>query len=163
MKAKSVLASIVVVLFAIGCGSGDDTNGTGTADSGEEIQLTFDGDSCDGGLDCSRTCVYEGATELAAGPTTLTFINATDELAYVEIVWHTGDETAQDVSDYLRLVPSGKHRPYWSEAVPGSYKTIPPGETFVRELEFEPAIHHIVCGMSDPNRVWLGSVFTVTG
>ena len=57
MKAKSILASIVAVLFAVGCGSGDDTNGTGTADSGNEMQLTFDGDSCVGAMpsDCSRT------------------------------------------------------------------------------------------------------------
>jgi hypothetical protein len=163
MKAKSILASIVVVLFAIGCGSGDDTNGTGTADSGNEIQLTFDGDSCVGAMpsDCSRTCVYEGATELPAGPITLTFINATDEHAFVEIGWLTGDETAQDVIDYIGEEPTGKFHPYWTEEVAFSF--VEPGDTFVWVGELEPAIHNVVCGMPRPNRVWLGSVFTVTG
>ena len=151
MKAKSVLASIVVVLFAIGCGSGDDTNGTGTADSGNKMHLTFDGGSC----------VYEGATELAAGPTTLTFINASEEFAFFEIGSIPGDETAQDLIDNIGEEPSSKYHPDWTEEV--AYKFIRSGETFVWEGELEPAIHNVVCGMSRPNRVWLGSVFTVTG
>ena len=157
MKAISILASIVVVLFAVGCGSGDDTNGTGTADSGNEMQLTFDWDSC----------VYEGATELAAGPTTLTFINASEELAFVEIGSIPGDETAQDVIDYIGEEPSSKFHPRWTEEV--AYKSISSGETFVWEGELEPAIHSVVCGVSKAEDgvptlyVWLGSVFTVTG
>jgi hypothetical protein len=158
MKAKSILASIVVVLFAVGCGSGDDTNGTGTADSGNEMQLTFDGDSC----------VYEGATELAAGPTTLTFINASEEFAFFEMLSIPGDETAQDLIDYEFAdgEPSSKFHPSWTEGV--AYKSNN-GGTFVWEGELEPAIHSVVCGVTKAEQgvptlyVWLGSVFTVTG
>lgn len=151
---KMALA-VVVALLAIGCGSGDDTSGTGTADANaaNEIQLTFDGDGC----------AYEGPNELAAGPATLTFINLSDESAFMEVVWHTGDETAQDAIDYVGEEPTSKFHPSWTMEVPGAYNVVQPGETFLWEGEFEPAIHQIVCGMSWPNRVWLASVVTVTG
>ena len=151
----SVLATVAAVLLAIGCGSGDDTSGTGTADANpaDALQLTFDGDSC----------AYEGPTELAAGPATLTFINSSDEPAFMEIAWHTGDETAQDAIDYVGEEPTSKFHPSWTREVLGAYNVIEPGETFLWEGELEPAIHQIVCGMSSPNRVWLANVVTVTG
>jgi hypothetical protein len=87
---------------------------------GGEIELTFDGDHC----------AYEGATDLAAGPTTLTFVNASDDFAFFHLTRNTGDETAQDVIDYIGEEPSSNMAPPWSsDVVPEAYDYIRSGDT----------------------------------
>jgi hypothetical protein len=146
------------------------------ATTADEIQLTWDG----------ADCVHEGTTELAAGPITLTFVNASDQYAFVYMAGKAGDDDqfldgveAQELMDHLfaqvaapaltgggdPLVDqrSAASAPTWAIEVPGSTHVSEPGETFVWEGELEPAHYHTFCGRARPHLDYRGFTLTVTG
>ena len=114
------------------------------------LQLTFDGESC----------TYEGPTELTAGPVELLFHNESEGRAAVNLVRHTGDETIQDIIDYIGEEPTTKHHPSWTVEL-GTWRIIGPDETHRWEGELEPAIHHMVCARLSPIGAWFGTGLTV--
>ena len=57
---------------------------------GSCLELTFDGENC----------IYDGPAQQKTGTATVFFINQSDELAYMYLMKHTGDEPLQDSSDY---------------------------------------------------------------
>ena len=111
--------------------------------------LTFDGESC----------TYEGPTDLASGPAVLVFFNDSPELAAVNVLRHTGDETIQDAIDHIGEEPSSKHHPSWSIEL-GTWKSLAGGMSLRWEGVLEPGIHHMVCA-SFKQGVWFGTGLTV--
>jgi len=111
--------------------------------------LTFDGESC----------TYEGSTTLKAGPAVLVFFNDSEELAAVNFVRHTGDETIQDAIDHIGEEPSSKHHPSWSTEL-GTWKPLEGGKSLRWEGDLVPGIHHMVCA-SFKQGVWFGTGLTV--
>jgi len=145
MKIFVVIISLLIVALSINaCGSGD------KAVSDGELFLTFDGDSC----------TYKGPTLLKAGHVTLVFFNESEETAAAGLGRHTGDETIQDVIDYIGEEPDTKDSPTWSREL-GAYQGVPAGESFRWEGDLEPGIHHIVCINMVPHLVWFGTGLTV--
>ena len=110
------------------------------------FELTFDGKSCN----------YKGPTEAKKGPITLIFINKSDVLSAVNLVRHTGDETIQDMVDYIGEEPDTKHHPNWTQEV-GAWGTVPAGENHVWEGVLEEGIHSMVCASLEPLGVWFGA------
>lgn len=173
VKARMVLVPLVAVLIAIGCDSGTAATGTvrPSADRADEIQITWDG----------VDCVHEGATELAAGPIALTFVNPSDQYAFVHMTGKAGDddqfldaEEAQELMDHMfaRVAapaltggadPLAASAPTWAIEVPGSTHVSEPGETFVWEGELEPAHYHTFCGRARPHLDYQGFTLAVAG
>jgi hypothetical protein len=118
------------------------------------LWLSFDGESCN----------YEGPTALKAGPVTLLFLNESEGRAAVGLMRHTGEETIQDMIDYMREEPSTGISPPWVRHIP-TWRDIDPGESHTWEGVLEPGIHTMVCGISEPgfmqHTVWFGAGFTV--
>ncbi len=139
-------AMLMFLLVLAGCGDDGDAEV-------RDMRLVFDGDSC----------VYEGGDSLSAGPVTLEFVNQSDGIAAMNLAWHTGDETIEDVRAHIGDEPSSRHVPAWSREVPGVWSPIRAGETQLWEGEVEPALHHMVCARLSPLGVWFGSGLTVTG
>ena len=151
---RRVLAVIAVFgLLTTGCGGEK-------ADDGPP-RLSFDGESC----------TYEGPTDLAAGPVTIDIVNLREEPA--EEKWrlafaanlgrHRGDETVQDMIDYIGAEPSPKHAPPWVSHVQPSLwdQTVLPGQTLTWEGDLEPGTYTMVCAHLDPFGVWFGTGLTV--
>jgi hypothetical protein len=114
------------------------------------LEVTFDGDSC----------IYEGPSRLHAGPVTLFFHNESGSSAAVNLVRHIGDETIQDVIDYIGEEPSTKHHPSWTEEL-GTASITDRSETHTWEGVLEAGIHHMVCYTVRPFGGWFGAGFTV--
>ena len=114
------------------------------------MKLLFDGE---------KNCVYNGPANLNTGPVTLIFLNESESLAAVNVMRHTGDETIQDMIDYLGEEPSTKHHPQWSEEV-GTWKIISSGKNHIWKGTLEPGIHTMVCA-SPKFGGWYGGGFTV--
>ena len=134
----------------------------GTATSGDVPSLTFDGESC----------TYAGPTELNAGPFAIDFVNATEEpeveawrLAFlVNLMKHKGDQTIQDMIDYIGPEPSTGHQPSWvsnPQPAPWNYPAVFPGKTVTWEGNLEPGTYTMVCALTDPHGVWFGTGLTV--
>ena len=114
------------------------------------LQLTFDGEGC----------TYKGPTELTAGPVTLLFLNESEGRAAVNLLRHTGDETIQDMIEYIGEEPTTKHHPHWTQEL-GTWKPVPPGESHTWKGFLKPGIHTIGCARVDPLGVWFGGGFVV--
>jgi hypothetical protein len=136
-----VIIAILAALLLAACASGDDGIEDGV------LRLTFDGESC----------IYEGPTTLKAGPATLHFYNNSERVAAVNLVRHTGDETIQDVIDYIGEEPTTKNAPVWTRDVAGVWKNIMAGESHIWEGVLEPGIHHMVCAGFSPYGIWFGT------
>jgi hypothetical protein len=132
------------------------TNTTAAPASGP-FRLTFDGEKC----------TYEGPTELKAGPVAVDFVNEMEEPAEeawrlasrVNLMRHTGDETVQDMVDYLGPDPSTKHQPSWvSNPQPAPWDSpVFPGQTVNWEGNLEPGTYTMICALRDPFGVWFGT------
>lgn len=118
------------------------------------LELSFDG----------KRCTYEGPTSLKAGPVTLLFLNESEGRAAVGLVRHTGDETIQDMIDYIGEEPSTGSSPSWAQWVP-TWSPVDSGERYTWEGILEPGIHTMVCGIPWPglgqHTVWFGGGFKV--
>jgi hypothetical protein len=114
------------------------------------MKLSFDGE---------KKCVYDGPTNLNTGSVTLIFLNESGSLAAVNMMRHTGDETIQDMIDYLGEEPSSNHHPRWSEEV-GTWKIISSGNSHIWNGTLEPGIHTMVCA-SPQYGIWYGGGFAV--
>jgi hypothetical protein len=137
-----VIVAILATLLLAACASGDDGIEDGV------LRLTFDGESC----------TYEGPTTLKAGPATLHFYNNSEVVAAVNLVRHTGDETIQDVIDYIGEEPTNKKdAPVWTTSVIGVWGDTQDGETRTWEGELEPGLHHMVCFSLYPYGGWFGT------
>jgi hypothetical protein len=113
--------------------------------------LTFDGENC----------TYEGLTELAAGPVVLVFHNESDgRAAAVNLVRHTGNETIQDMIDYIGEEPSTGHHPLWTEEL-GTWQGVIPGKTHLWYGDLEPGTYTMVCAFTSPLGVWFGTGLTI--
>ena len=120
------------------------------------LYLHFDGE----------VCTYEGPTEIKPGPVTLIFLNAIEgdafmELAYANMVRHTGDETLQDMIDDIGEEPSTKHHPGWTTEIPGVWKGVDMGESHTWEGDLVSGIHTMVCVLGEPFGVYFGGGFEV--
>jgi hypothetical protein len=135
---------------------------TSSAARGEVPSLTFDGESC----------TYEGPTDLKAGPVAIDFVNVMEEpeveawrLAFkVNLMRHKGDETIQDMVDYVGPEPSTTHQPSWvsnPQPAPWDYPAVFPGQTVNWEGNLEPGTYTMVCALFDPFGVWFGTGLTV--
>lgn len=121
------------------------------------LNLRFDGENC----------TYDGPNELKAGPVTLDFhneIEATDieVWASANLLRHVGNETIQDMIDYIGPEPTTKHHPSWSQEILGVWHSTPTGESFHWEGELEPGVHTMVCARLNliPG-AWFGSGLNV--
>jgi hypothetical protein len=169
------LASLFVLFLVAGCGNSDDeatnetpvTTATNTtaapttttaAPASGPFRLTFDGEKC----------TYEGPTELKAGPVLIDFVNETEEAAAgewrlpvlnVNLMRHTGDETVQDMIDYLGPDPSTRHQPSWvSNPQPAPWDSpVFPGQTVNWEGNLEPGTYTMICALLGPFGVWFGT------
>ena len=141
----SVRSALVLLFAAIlvmtACSAG------GEPVSGGELQLTFDGESC----------TYKGPTLLKAGPAALQFYNNSDVVAAVNLVRHTGDETIQDVIDYIGEEPTTLDAPSWTTSIIGVWGATQDGETRTWEGELEPGLYHMVCFRLSPYAGWFGT------
>ena len=117
---------------------------------GNCLWLSFDGESC----------TYEGPTVLKTGRVTLLFLNESKGSAGRNLVRHTGDETIQDMIDYIGEEPTTKHHPSWTREL-GTWRSVPPGESHTWEGVLESGIHTMVCARLVPLGVWHGGGFTV--
>jgi hypothetical protein len=118
------------------------------------LSLTFDGDSCK----------YDGFTEPAAVPVKLFFYNESDAYAAVVLLRHTGDETGQDMIDYMGEEPSKKHAPSWTKIL--LERGIPSGRSLswdnsLEHVDLESGIYTLACVKTSPHRAWIGAVVTV--
>jgi hypothetical protein len=138
-----IVSLLIVTLLMTGCAGSDKAIEDGV------LNLTFDGENC----------TYEGPTLLKAGPVTLHFNNNSEEIAGVDFTRHKGDETIQDVIDYIGEEPTTKSRPSW--AIDVTYGNVPAGETLLWEGDLEPGIHNMVCIRASPHGVWFGTGLTV--
>jgi hypothetical protein len=136
---------VVLGLLSTACG------GEGAEDG--PLRLTFDGEDC----------TYEGPTELNAGPVTIDFVNEMEVDEWrpfkVNLVRHTGDETVQDMIDYLGPEPSTKHQPSWvsnPSPPPWDYPVLP-GQTVNWEGNLEPGTYTMICAYPSPLGVWFGT------
>ena len=136
-----VIIAILAALLLTACASGEIDIEDGV------LRLTFDGESC----------IYEGPKTLKSGPVTLHFYNNSEKPAAVNLVRHTGDETIQDVIDYIGEEPSTKNAPGWTRDVAGVWKNIMAGESHIWEGELEPGLHHMVCFRFMPYGGWFGA------
>jgi hypothetical protein len=118
---------------------------------GNCLELTFDGESCD----------YEGPTGIKTGTVKLLFFNKSEGSATVNLLRHTGDETLQDVIEYIGEEPTTKHHPDWTEEV-GTWWRVAPEETYIWEGSLEPDLYHMICVRYSPLGGWFGGGFTVT-
>ena len=111
--------------------------------------LIFDGENC----------MYKGPATQEEGPVTLLFINNGDWLARVNLMRHQGEESIQDMIDYLGEEPSTKHTPTWAAAL-GPWVPVGSGERHTSEEILKSGIHTMVCA---DNRYgwWLGGGFNV--
>ena len=164
MNRKKLLTQMtgltLVILLLVGCGTSQSASipvpptATPFGDEVNEdeilLQLSFDGESC----------TYEGPTDLKTGPVTLLFLNESEGSAAVNLVRHTGDETIQDMIDYIGEEPTTKHHPSWTREL-GTWRSVPPGESHTWEGVLEPGIHTMVCARLLPLGVWHGGGFTV--
>jgi hypothetical protein len=169
----------VLGLLSTACGSSDEVDTLETTSTSSEpptteatttttdavepvpLRLTFDGGNC----------TYEGPTDLKAGPVTIDFVNRMEEPAVdkwrlvfkVNLMRHTGDETAQDMVDYLGPDPSTKHQPSWvSNPLPAPWDhPVLPGQTVNWEGNLEPGTYTMICAYLDPFGVWFGTGLTV--
>ena len=168
------LASLFVLFLVAGCGNSDDeavdetpvttapTNTTAAptttaaAPASGPFRLTFDGENC----------TYEGPTELQAGPVTIDFVNEMEEAATGEwprvlkvyLLRHTGDETVQDMVDYVGRDET--HTPPWvTYVLPPTWDyPVFPGETVNWDGNLEPGTHTLLCTATMPAWVdWFGT------
>jgi len=103
--------------------------------------------------------MYKGPATQEEGPVTLLFINNGDWLARVNLMRHQGEESIQDMIDYLGEEPSTKHTPTWAAAL-GPWVPVGSGERHTSEEILKSGIHTMVCA---DNRYgwWLGGGFNV--
>jgi hypothetical protein len=97
------------------------------------LRLTFDGEHC----------IYEGPTVLAAGPVELVFVNEGERFAQGDIFRLTGNETLQDMIDYMGDPPS-PFEPPWVEHV-NSYHPTNAGKNYTWEGNLEAGINITMC------------------
>ena len=116
------------------------------------LRLTFDGESC----------IYEGPTVLAAGPVELLFLNESERFATAHISMLTGDETLQDMLDYVGDPPS-PFEPPWATRV-NAWHPVNPGKTSTWEGDLEASIHTVACidtHMTDGGGAYFATGLTV--
>lgn len=123
------------------------TTSTQTPQTPSTLKLTFDGSSC----------VYEGPSTLKPGPVTLQFINESDVWAAVSFLRHTGDETIEDVIQYIGDEPSTVTSPRWVTHL-GTYRQqVQAGESYLFERDLIAGLHHMVCIRGVNRGVWFGA------
>ena len=116
---------------------------------GNCFRLVFDGENCS----------YQGPEIQEPGSMTLLFINNGDGFAQVNLMWHRGDETIQDMMDYLGDEPSTEHTPTWANAL-GPWEIVGPGRRYTSVHILKTGIHTMVCADTRYGW-WLGGGFTV--
>ena len=115
------------------------------------LELTFDGSSC----------TYKGPTDLEPGPVTLFFINASKEIASVDLVRNSEGHTIQDAIDHVGKGGSNVRRPSWATSL-GSNRLVGPGKIYIWPSNLTAGIHYMVClDNSAPHGVWFGTGLTV--
>ena len=135
------------------CGGSDEVTDEGPP------RLTFDGENC----------TYEGPTELQAGPVTIDFVNEIEEeeapYFKVNLMRHTGDETVQNMVDYLGREPSTRHQPDWvfNPAPQPWWTPVRPGQPVNWEGNLKSGTYTMICALLDPFGVWFGTGLTVEG
>ncbi len=117
---------------------------------GNCLELLFDGENC----------TYKGPANLTIGPVKLLYSNESEENSAVNIVKHTGDETIQDMIDYIGKEPSSVHHPTWTREL-GTWRRVAPGATYIWNGHLLPGIHTMVCATWEPVFVWFGGGFSV--
>jgi hypothetical protein len=120
---------------------------------GNCLELSFDGEKC----------TYMGPSTLKSGHVTLLFLNDSEIIATVGLVRHTGDETIQDMIDYIGEEPSTGISPSWVKLIP-TWSPVHAGERYTWEGILEPGIHTMVCGISGgyvQHTIWFGGGFKV--
>ena len=103
---------------------------------------------------------YKEPTVFKTGSLTLLFFNNSSLAAAVNLVRHTGDETLQDMIDYIGQEPSTQHHPSWTQEL-GTWESVAPGERYIWEGFLQQGIHSIGCARLNPFGVWYGGGFTV--
>ena len=116
---------------------------------GNCFMLVFEGEVCE----------YQGPDIQEEGPVTLLFINNGDGSAQVNLMRHRGDETIQDMVDYLGEEPSTNHTPSWAATL-GPWELVGPGKRHTSEEILQPGIHTMVCADTRYGW-WLGGGFLV--
>ncbi len=142
--------SVALALVLVSCGGSDEAT----------LRIAFDGSNC----------TYEGPTELTAGPVSVDFVNESDSVFRVNLMRHTGDETVQEMVDYLGPEPSEKHQPSWVRDLgtwefPVWTEDWPAfaGRTVRWEGDLEPSIYTMICASVHPTYgVWFGTGLTVS-
>jgi hypothetical protein len=137
-----MVALVCAVALAASCGT----------DSDGSLRLTYDGE----------TCVYEGPTELKAGPVELTFVNeSSDPAAAMSLARVMGDQTAQDLIDHIGGDGTASEKPAWVLEVVTEIAS-PNGGVYVWEGDLEASNYGLGCFGSNPSvGVWYGSWLTV--
>jgi hypothetical protein len=113
------------------------------------MMLSFDGENC----------TYDGPADLKSGPVTLLFLNESGGPAAVNLYRHLGDETIQDMIDYIGEEPYTGHGPTWVNPV-NPWQLIRSGQVYTWEGTLKPGIHTLVCA-SPQYGLWHGGGFTV--
>jgi hypothetical protein len=155
---QQVMGALLITLLLVGCGASTATpippTDTPEPTSCEEVEgncfmVFFDGENC----------MYMGPSIQEKGPVTLLFINNGDWPARVNLVRHKGEESIQNMIDYMGPEPSTNHAPDWAVSL-GPWKAVGSGKRHTSEELLEPGIHTMVC--ADPRYgMWLGGGFTV--
>jgi hypothetical protein len=154
---RQALAFLVVLGLLVAACSGSD-EGTDEGAGEGPLRFTYDGESC----------TYEGPTEASAGPVTIEIVNETEgvpadktyTIVRVNLMRHTGNQTAQDMIEYLGPEPSLKHQPLWvsnPQPVPWESPAFP-GKTVIWEGDLEPGTYSLICATTQPAfGVWFGT------
>lgn len=121
---------------------------------GDCLELYFDGEKC----------TYEGPSTLKSRHVTLLFLNESEEIAAVGLMRHIGDETIQDMIDYIGEEPSTGISPSWVKIIP-TWSPVHPHERYTWEGILEPGIHTMVCSIHwlglGQHTIWFGGGFKV--
>lgn len=142
---KSLSLLLLVALLIAACGSEN------MAVSDGELLLTFDGDSC----------IYEGPALLKVGPATLHFKNQSEEIATAGLMRHAGDETIQDMIEFLGEDPLTEDLPPWAHGQTPP-KSVAPGEGASWDLAMGEGIYSMACfSAKPPYPMWFGTGLTV--
>ena len=142
MGKYAILTWVLLAVLLGACGSDSEPTA---------LQLEFDGENC----------VYSGPAEVEQGPITFTYLNNSENWAYVNLLRHTGDQTIQDAIDHIGEEPSQQRTPGWSDEYEGLASSVAPG-TYTWEGDLLPGTHHMICANRNPLGVYFGGGFEVT-
>ena len=106
-----------------------------------------------------RAVITRAPRNSKTGPVAIDFVNESEELYFkVNLMKHTGDETIQDMIDYLGPDPATRHQPSWVRDL-GTWSYSAFADSPVHwEGNLEAGTYTLVCATSIPTfAVWFGT------